>query len=193
MGGIDALDSNYDARKFTICAPNYGERHPRFRLWQQAFLAGVADEVDDDAGLDETLLGTDPGGPNWPAALAAAAAGNPAPAHGNAAQTRRRKRLRKTYKLLYKHVENEEIRSRFVNEGLNDGHACWGILEEECAAPEDEMITTEIKTTISNATILGVSGHQEDSITRYSRWLGHMNGKISPVADRNIVQLRAPQ
>jgi len=46
------------------------------------------------------------------------------------------------------------------------------------------MITTEIKTTISNATILGVSGHQEDSITRYSRWLGHMNGKISPVADR---------
>ena len=59
MGGIDALDSNYDARKFTICAPNYGERHPRFRLWQQAFLAGVADEVDDDAGLDETLLGTE--------------------------------------------------------------------------------------------------------------------------------------
>ena len=51
MGGIDALDSNYDARKYTVCAPNYGERHPRFRLWQQAFLAGIADEGDDDAGL----------------------------------------------------------------------------------------------------------------------------------------------
>ena len=81
MGGIDALDSNYDARKYTVCAPNYGERHPRFRLWQQAFLAGIADEGDDDAGLDQTLKGTDPGGPLWPAALAAAAAGNPAPAH----------------------------------------------------------------------------------------------------------------
>ena len=46
MGGIDALDSNYDARKYTVCAPNYGERHPRFRLWQQAFLAGIADEGD---------------------------------------------------------------------------------------------------------------------------------------------------
>ena len=173
MGGIDALDSNYDARKYTVCAPNYGERHPRFRLWQQAFLAGIADEGDDDAGLDQTLKGTDPGGPLWPAALAAAAAGNPAPAHGAAAQARRAKRLRKAYKLLYKHVENEEIRTRFVNEGENDGRACWTILDEECAAPEDEMITTELKTTIANSTILGVAGHQEDlTLTRNrpTRW-----------------------
>ena len=182
--GVEALDTNYDARKYTICAPWYGERHPKFRLWQQAYIAGVADEGDDDAGLDQTLRGTDPGGPLWPAALAAAAAGNPPPAHGAAAQSRRNKRLRKAYKLLYKHVENEEIRTRFVNEGENDGRACWAILEEECAAPEDEMITTELKTTISNATILGVAGHQEDSITRFARWINHTNGKITPVADR---------
>ena len=35
--GVEALDTNYDARKYTICAPWYGERHPKFRLWQQAF------------------------------------------------------------------------------------------------------------------------------------------------------------
>ena len=69
--GVEALDTNYDARKYTICAPWYGERHPKFRLWQQAYIAGVADEGDDDAGLDQTLRGTDPGGPLWPAALAA--------------------------------------------------------------------------------------------------------------------------
>ena len=60
--GVEALDTNYDARKYTICAPWYGERHPKFRLWQQAYIAGVADEGDDDAGLDQTLRGTDPGG-----------------------------------------------------------------------------------------------------------------------------------
>ena len=57
-----ALDTNYDARKYTVCCPWYGQRSSLFRLWQQAFRAGVADELDDDSSLDETANGTDVGG-----------------------------------------------------------------------------------------------------------------------------------
>ena len=110
-------------------------------------------------------------------------AGNPLPILNAAESARRRKRLRKLYKLLYKHVKNEEIRTRFI--GTNsDGRLCWLILEEECAAPEDEMVTTQIKSEITNSTILGIAGFQEDSITRFSRWMQHKNGKIMPAAAR---------
>ena len=54
MGAIEALDMNYDARKYTVCCPWYGQRSSLFRLWQQAFRAGVADELDDDSSLDAT-------------------------------------------------------------------------------------------------------------------------------------------
>ena len=54
MGAVEALDMNYDARKYTVCCPWYGQRSSLFRLWQQAFRAGVADELDDDSSLDET-------------------------------------------------------------------------------------------------------------------------------------------
>ena len=62
MGAVEALDMNYDARKYTVCCPWYGQRSSLFRLWQQAFRAGVADELDDDSSLDETADGTDLGG-----------------------------------------------------------------------------------------------------------------------------------
>ena len=62
MGAVEALDMNYDARQYTVCCPWYGQRSSLFRLWQQAFRAGVADELDDDSSLDETADGTDLGG-----------------------------------------------------------------------------------------------------------------------------------
>ena len=37
MGAVEALDMNYDARKYTVCCPWYGQRSSLFRLWQQAF------------------------------------------------------------------------------------------------------------------------------------------------------------
>ena len=118
MGAVEALDMNYDARKYTVCCPWYGQRSSLFRLWQQAFRAGVADELDDDSSLDETADGTDLGGDQSVAVLAAMGAGNPLPVLNAAESARRRKRLRKLYKLLHKHVENEEIRTR-LRRGLN--------------------------------------------------------------------------
>ena len=47
---VDKLDQNYDARKYTVCAPWYGERNMLFRTWQRAFLAGIADEGDAGEG-----------------------------------------------------------------------------------------------------------------------------------------------
>ena len=79
MGAVEALDMNYDARKYTVCCPWYGQRSSLFRLWQQAFRAGVADELDDDSSLDETADGTDLGGDQSVAVLAAMGAGNPLP------------------------------------------------------------------------------------------------------------------
>ena len=46
---FEKLDQNYDARKYTVCAPWHGERNMLFRTWQRAFLAGIADEGDTDA------------------------------------------------------------------------------------------------------------------------------------------------
>ena len=52
VGAVEALDTNYDARKYTVCCPWYGQRSSLFRLWQQAFRAGVADELDDDSSAE---------------------------------------------------------------------------------------------------------------------------------------------
>ena len=153
-----------------------------FRTWQRAFIAGIADEGDDDASLDETLRGVDNGG--LVTAAAAVAAGGAAPVLNAGAQRRRNTRLRKGYKLLFKHVENESIRSRFETEARNNGELCWNILDAECAAPEDEMVSEQIKAIIQGATILHVCGYIESSVTLFSRYLTHTNGKIQPVNSR---------
>jgi hypothetical protein len=52
----------YDARKYEICAPFFGQRGDKFLLFEQDFLAGLAGKGDEDASLAECLEGTDPGG-----------------------------------------------------------------------------------------------------------------------------------
>ena len=61
------------------------------------------------------------------------------------------------YKLLCKHVENEAIRSRFETEAHGNGELCWNILDAECATPEDEMVSEQLKSTIQGSTILAAS------------------------------------
>ena len=72
-GGI--LEQNYDAKKYNICCPWYGDRHRSFCTWQQTFLAGIADETDLDCGLDDQLLGQDPHAVAVAAAISQSAVG----------------------------------------------------------------------------------------------------------------------
>ena len=57
---LNMLEANYDAKKYTHGPPWYGDRNQQFRAWQEQYTTRVGDEVDDDCGLDDMYLGTDP-------------------------------------------------------------------------------------------------------------------------------------
>ena len=59
---LNMIESNYDAKKYTHGPPWFGDRNIEFRTWQEQFLTRIGDEMDDDCGLDDVLLGTDPHG-----------------------------------------------------------------------------------------------------------------------------------
>ena len=181
---LNMLEANYDAKKYTHGPPWYGDRNQQFRAWQEQYTTRVGDEVDDDCGLDDMYLGTDPHGLAVSAALAAGNPMPPPPGGGTAAGRRHIKRSRKAYKLLYVHVENAAIRTRFQNEARHNARLAWLILEAECVSPEDEMVTADIKLRILNSTIISVCGIVPDSLTLYQRWLIHENGKIQPAGNR---------
>jgi len=92
---MDADDAgDWDARKYPKSRPFWGKRGVAFEQFVRDFSAAMAAEGDDDASLEDTMLGVDPGGDD-----------PSAPAGAGAAQVRRRnKRLRELYAHLYRHV-----------------------------------------------------------------------------------------
>ena len=67
-------DQNYDGKKFTICAPWYGNAGPAYmRVFRPAFMAGLRGKGDDFGTLYDHLRGDVPGGVLPPTAAELAA------------------------------------------------------------------------------------------------------------------------
>ena len=131
--------ANYDAKKYTICAPFCGSRGLLFRQFADRFLTNVATydikNPNDPYTLDETYLGTDDSGePQGQAAPTSAAA-----------QLRRTKRNKAGYALLYQHVPDDKIRQLMVNEAFQDARAAWLLLQRECDEPVTELELEDLK------------------------------------------------
>ena len=105
----------WDVKRYPKAPPYDGRRGEAFADWERHLVAGIASDGDADCALEDTLYGNDPGGD---------APGAP-PAGGAAMHARRVKRLRELYGILYRHVENADL--RLMAAGLNrDGRHSSG-------------------------------------------------------------------
>ena len=167
-------DNDWDARKYPKCKPYFGKRGVEFEKFVRDFGAAIAGDGDDDASLEDTMLGMDPGGdaPGAPAAIAGAA-----PAR------RRAKRLRDLYAALYRHIPEPRLREMMHATARNDGRAVFRMLEANCRQVIDDLELLQMDGDWNTATILNSVGYSVDSVTLFSRHLNGLNA-LRPAANR---------
>ena len=171
---MSSTDNDWDARKYPKCKPFFGKRGVDFDNFVRDFGAALAGEGDDDASLEETMLGMDPGGD---------AAGAPAALGGAAAARRRAKRGRDLYSLIYRHVPEPRLREMMHATARNDGRAAFRLLETNCRQAIDDLELLQMDADWNSATILNAVGFSVDSITLFARHLNGLNA-LRPVANR---------
>ena len=153
---ISSSDNDWDARKYPKCKPYFGKRGVEFEKFVRDFGAAIAGDGDDDASLEDTMLGMDPGGD---------AAGAPVAIGGAAAARRRAKRLRDLYAALYRHVPEPRLREMMHATARNDGRAVFRMLEANCRQAIDDLELLQMDGDWNSATILNSVGFNVDSIT----------------------------
>ena len=167
-------DSDWDARKYPMSRPYWGKRGVDFENFVRDFGAALAGKGDDDASLEETMYGLDPGG-NTAAAPPAIA--------GMAAARRRTKRLRELYSILYRHVPEPRLREMMHANAANDGRAAFELLEANCRQVIDDLELLQMDADWTAASILNTVGFSMDSITLFSRHLNGLNA-LRPFGNR---------
>lgn len=179
--------TEYDARKYTLCAPHNGEKGLAFKTFRDNFLTVISGvQIKDPAeiyDLGETIAGTCEGGPNTPPGQAVPI---PMPAGGGliAATRRRNRRLKLAYIYIYQHVPNEPIRRMFIAEALNNGYLAWQVLVRECDEPITDLELEDLKKNVRELTILDTVGYSDFSISKFRRRMIDENSKIPAVADQ---------
>jgi len=171
---MSSTDNDWDARKYPKCKPYFGKRGVEFEKFVRDFGAAIAGDGDDDASLEDTMLGMDPGGD---------AAGAPVAIGGAAAARRRAKRLRDLYAALYRHVPEPRLREMMHATARNDGRAVFRMLEANCRQAIDDLELLQMDGDWNSATILNSVGFNVDSITLFSRHLNGLNA-LRPAANR---------
>ena len=178
------IDTNYDGRKYPICAPHDGTKGLKFRRFADDFITGIAaidlKDTNEIYDLGENLLGIDEGGSNPPPGGML-----PIPAPTSATGQRRRARRNKlSYTYLYQHITDLSIRKMLVDEAYNDGPAAWQILVRECDEPITDLELEDLRRNVRSLTIINTVGYQEFSVSLYRRALNDENAKIPNVRDR---------
>ena len=171
---MTSTDNDWDARKYPKCKPYFGKRGVEFENFVRDFGAALAGDGDDDASLEQTMLGTDPGGN---------AAGAPPALAGAAAGRRRDRRLRELYALIYRHVPDARLREMMHASANNDGRAAFELLEANCRQQIDDLELLQMDADWNGATILNAVGYSIDSITLFSRQLNGLNA-LRPAGQR---------
>ena len=171
---MSSTDNEWDARKYPKCKPYFGKRGVDFDNFVRDFGAALAGEGDDEASLEETMFGMDPGGD---------AAGAPAAPGGAAAARRRARRGRDLYSLLYRHVPEPRLREMMHANARNDGRAAFRLLETNCRQAIDDLELLQMDADWNSATILNAVGFSVDSITLFARHLNGLNA-LRPAANR---------
>lgn len=178
MSQTNSRSISWDIKRYNKAPPYEGTKGVAFENWERHLVAGIADLGDDDAALEDTLYGLDPGGDDAAAP----------PAGGPAANRRRLKRLRELYGILYRHVENEDL--RLMASALHrDGRQFWLMLERECRKPITDLELIAMDLAWSQCTILVTVGYVSDSVTAFSRHLQKLNAR-RPVANRKSLNER---
>lgn len=176
-------NSNYDARKYPLCAPFDGVKGRAFNDFQDNFLTAIATvdlkDTNETHDLAETLMGTDEGGDVPPPGMAA-----PIPMGGAAAQRRRLKRLKLSYAHLYQHISDESLRRMLAQFAYNNGREAWRIVVRECFEPVTELELEDLRRSIRDMTILSSVGYSEYSVSKFRRALSDHNAMIPTPADR---------
>lgn len=116
------MTTPYDTRKYECCAPYFGEVGQAFtRRFKPEFEGALHAYVDDYASLYEhVVLLSDPG-----------SAGNPHVGGAAAVQLSRRaydKRLKKSFGLIRRHVEDDALRDAMDADAMGNGPAAWAIV-----------------------------------------------------------------
>lgn len=175
--------SNYDARKYPLCAPHDGTKGLAFNTFQNDFLTAIATidlkDPNENWDLAECLVGVDEGGDVPPPGAIA-----PIPPGGQAAQRRRAKRLKLSYAHLYKHIADESLQRMLAQYAFNDGREAWRIVFRECFEPVTELELEDLRRNVRTMTILSSVGYSEHSVSKFHRALSDENGKIPDAADR---------
>jgi hypothetical protein len=118
LAGDDELN-DWDVRKFPKSRPYFGKKGSQFDIFVRDFGTAMAMDADDDADLEETMLGTDLGGDNYAGAAVPTAA----------AARRRTHSLKQLYGHLYRHVVDMRLREMMHASAHNDGRAAFRLLE----------------------------------------------------------------
>lgn len=121
--------TGYDTRKYECCAPFYGEVGEEFtRRFRPEFEGALHSYVDNYASLYEhVVLQNDPG------SAAAIAAGGAA---GAAIMAAYNQRLKKSFGLIRKHVEDPTLRDDIDANAMGDGPQAWTIIVNACTMPQ---------------------------------------------------------
>ena len=160
---------DWNTRRYPVAPPYHGEKGWKFLTFEQDLIAGIAREGDDHYSLEETMYGMDAGGD---------APGAPV-ANGVAQQRGHTRRCRDLYGILYRHVENSDLRLMASTLG-RDGRLFWLLLERECRRPVTDLEIIEMDSKWSGCSILGTVGYLEDSVTQFSRYLQKLNARRPP-------------
>ena len=178
MSGADSQLVKWDLKRHPKAPPYDGAKGVAFENWERDLVAGIAELGDEECSLEESMYGVDPGGddPSAP------------PVGGPVSRRRRGKRLRDLYGILYRHVENEDL--RLMAGSLNrDGRQFWLMLERECRKPVTDLELIAMDQEWSQCTILVTVGYLCDSVTAFSRHLQKLNAR-RPVANRKTLSER---
>ena len=180
--GLDLVvrvnDRSWDVKRYPKAPPFDGAKGVAFDNWERDLVAGIADLGDEDSPLEDTMYGVDAGGDD-PAAP---------PAGSQAVQRRRAKRLRDLYGILYRHVENDDLRL-MASALRRDGRQFWLMLERECRKPITDLELIAMDHEWSQCSILLTVGYVFDSVTAFSRHLQKLNAR-RPVANRKSLSER---
>jgi hypothetical protein len=181
---FQAVQANYDARKYPICAPHDGSRGLTFHRFANDFLSGIATidikDPNEPYDLSEHLIGIDENGDVAPP-------GDPDPIPPDntpAGRKRRKRRTKLAYSYVYQHITDERLRKMLHDEAFNDGRAAWLVINRECDINITDLEIEDLKNAVRSLTIINTVGYNEHSVTMFRRTLNDVNTKIPDAAAR---------
>ena len=170
----ELLRSNYDTRKYPLCAPFDGTRGEEFLAFERDFTAAIADEADDYSSLLECLQGT-------------------CPAPENATQRRASiKRSKTLFGKIFRHISNDGLRKRLSAMEGNDnmsGRAAWLLLERECRPVISDLDVERLNALWVNASIQNSVGHTPGTCLDFKRYLNGLNADRPDGEKKSLTEL----